>query len=150
MAIRDAQMRVINAQAFSATAVSGSSIDVGGANRDLATGEPIELVLNVTVAGDRTTGDETYTAEVIQATDGALTTSVDVLASRPIPVADLAVGSQIRVPVPPGSITKQYLGARMTLAGTTPSITLTGFFSPSSMVSAAKPQSYPKGYTGPT
>jgi hypothetical protein len=150
MAIRDVQMRVMSAQAFTATAVSGSSIDVGGANRDLATGEPIELVATVTVAGDRTTGDETYTLEAIQADNDVLTTNVEVLASRPLRAAsELAVGSQIRLPIPGGSITRRYIGARMTLAGTTPTITVTAFFSPSSMVSGP-PQSYPKGYTGPS
>jgi len=142
----DALMLLADAQAFTATAYSTNTIDLGAATREIGVGEALELVVTVDVAGDRTTGDETYEVQIVQSANANLS-SHDVLVSRAIPVADLAAGKVIRVPLPAGSVTKRYIGARLVLAGTTPTITVTAFIQPAAMASLAVPQSYAKGYT---
>jgi hypothetical protein len=143
----DALLLLSDAQAFSATAVSTNTIDLGNVTpkRDLATGEPMALVCQNDVAADFTTGDETYTLEVITSATSNLA-SPTVLASSLFTAAERAIGSIKILPIPP-VVAQQFLGARLTLAGTTPSVTVTMFIQPLAMASLAKPQSYAKGYT---
>ena len=144
----DALLLLADAQAFTATAVSTNTIDLGDVTpkRDIGTGEPMELVAAVDVAGDRTTGDETYLLEFLQSANANLS-SPDVLVDSAFTLAELVVGEIKRLPIPPGSITKRYIGARLTLAGTTPTITVTLFVQPSAMASLKKPQSYADAIT---
>lgn len=120
--ILDAYLMLSDAQAFTATAVSTNTIDLGGTNRDIGAGEPLSALLAVDVAADVTTGDETYTFELITSATANLA-SPTVIASRVITAAQLTLGSKHYLDVPMGVITQQYLGARLTLAGTTPTIT---------------------------
>jgi len=61
--------------------------------------------------------------------------------------ARLAAGKVIRVPIPGGFITKRYLGGRLVLAGTTPTITVTAFIQPRDMSSDAVPKAYADAIT---
>jgi hypothetical protein len=144
----DAFQLLSDAQAVTADAVSTNTIDNGAVTpaRDIGTGEPLEVVIQVDVAADFTTMDETYAFEVIQSAAANLG-SPTVLARRAIAASLLTAGSIHRIPVPPGSITQRYLGVNYDVGGTTPSITVTAFLQPQSMASVAKPISYAKGYT---
>jgi hypothetical protein len=117
----DAFLRVSNAQAFGAAAVSTDSIDLGNVTpkRKIGTGEPMGFGIAVTTAG-------TVAAtliEVISATDAALTAGILVHASRSIPLAETVVGALFFVPLPMGTPTQRYLGVRLTTAGGTISAT---------------------------
>lgn len=147
-----------NAQALTATAVGTNVIDFDTA-RSIGSGEPMGVVFVVTVAADQTTGDEDYTFDVEYATDAAQTTGRQLVGRRvfesgtptaPAQDADLLVaGFQFVIPVPPVSSDEdeQYFGIRYTLAGTTPTATITAFLQPMSMISTSGGVSYPSGYT---
>ena len=121
----DALGRVSNAQAFSATAVSTDSIDLGNVtpNRRIGTGESLGFGMAVIVGLAGTT--PTFSFDVISATDAALTTSVVVHANYTRLAADLTAGSLHFFPLPPDWPRQRYLGARVNLGGTTPTITVT-------------------------
>lgn len=130
--IMDAYLLLSDAQAFTATAVSTNTIDLGGVNRDIGAGaEAMTAALTVGTAADAVTGDETYTFELITSAASNLG-SPTVIASRTIDRTALTAGSIHYLDVPQGVITQQYLGARLTLAGTTPTITATIFIIPRS------------------
>lgn len=128
-----------DAQAFSgaSTTVSTNTYDSGSAGNDMSIGEELVLAIGVDVAADFTTGDETYTIEIIQSAAADLS-SPDVLASRPILAAALAAGTTHYLPLPQGSKSKQYLGYQVVKAGTTPTVTLTAFLQPASMIDKQK------------
>lgn len=135
--ILDSQLKLSSAQALTATAVSTNTVDEASASNDISVGEPLVMVVKVDVAADSTTGDETYEFQVIQSAAANLG-SPDVLASRVIAAADLSAGSLHYIPIPPGSKSKQYMGARYVLAGTTPSVTVTSYFQPQNMIQVEK------------
>lgn len=142
----DSLMLLDDAHAYSATAFSTNTIDLGNVTpkRDIGIGEGLEIVSTVDVAADSTTGNETYQFDFVQSANADLT-SPDVLASRIITAANLTAGKVVHLPVPADAITKRYIGLQMTLGGTTPTITLTSFLQPQSMTDARK--DYAKGYT---
>lgn len=144
----DALLLLSDAQALSATGFSTNTIDLGNVTpkRDIAVGEPMCVVITVDVAADATSGDETYTFQFVQSANANLS-SPDVLAQTAIARATLVAGYSVILPIPEGVITKQYVGMQYTLAGTTPSITVTAALQPQSMASLAKPQTYAKAYT---
>lgn len=130
----DAQHLFSDAQALTATAVSTNVIDLGS-DRDIGKGEPMAVVIIVDVAADFTTGDETYQIDV---QSGSTATPTKVVARR-IPVvtasnltSDLGLGKQIVIPLPHDG--DRYYRLNYTLGGTTPSVTLTSFLQPMSMI----------------
>lgn len=133
----DALNQLSDAQAFTATAVSTNTYDSETAGNDMSIGEELVLAVAVDVAADFTTGDETYTLQLIQSAAANLG-SPDVLASRAILAADLTAGSTHYLPLPQGSKTKRYLGYQLVAAGTTPTVTLTAFLQPASMIDKQK------------
>ena len=134
-------LRVSNAQAFGAAAVSTDSIDLGNPSikRRIGTGEPMVFGFCVTTAG-------TVAAtllEVISATDAALTAGILVVSSRTIPLAETTVGALFALGVPMGTPTQRYLGIRATTAAGT--ISGTAWLTPTEMFSIAA-QAYPRNY----
>lgn len=146
--ILDALLLLSDAQAFAATGFSTNTIDLGNPTpkNDIGNGEPMCLCFNVDVAADFTTTDETYRFDLVQSANANLS-APDVLLSMTVSAASsgLAAGKQVVVPIPPGVITKRFVGAQMTLGGTTPSITVTASLMPLSMVDKRK--DYANGYT---
>lgn len=142
----DAQNLLSDAQAFSADAASTNTIDLGNVTpkRDPFSGEPMAMVIQVDVAADATTGDETYEFQFIQSANADLS-SPDNLVSRTISRTDLTAGSLHFISIPPGAVTKRYIGAFYNGGGTTPTITATIWLAPQSMVQTYK--SYAKNYT---
>lgn len=117
----DAFLRVSNAQAFGAAAVSTDSIDLGNVTpkRQIATGEPMGFGIAVTTAG-------TVAAtlmEVISATDAALTAGILVHSSRNVPLAETVLGALFFLPLGSGGPTQRFCGVRLTTAGGTISAT---------------------------
>lgn len=140
----DAQTLLSDAQAFSADATSTNTFDSGLATNDISIGEPMGIGISVDVAADFTTGDETYEFQAIQSANANLT-SPDILAARTIAAANLTAGSFHVLPIPPGSKTKQYLGLYFNGGGTTPTVTVTAWIAPLSML--AKHKNYPDALT---
>lgn len=138
--------RVSNAQAFTATAVSTDSIDLGNVtpNRRVGTGEGLGFGMAVIVGLAGTT--PTFSFDVISATDGALTTSVVVHANYTRLQADLAAGALHFFPLPPDWPRQRYLGARVNLGGTTPTITVTTWLTHRDLFSVL-PQHYADAIT---
>ncbi|MDD5199270.1 MAG: hypothetical protein PHC88_05650 [Terrimicrobiaceae bacterium] len=148
----DANLLVCDAQAFTATAVSTSSVDFGNTTpkRQVGDGEGIGLMIQVDVAADNTTGDETYSFELIQSAAAALTTPTILareayIASGAMISTLLVVGFLIYLPMPMGYPIQRYVGFNLTAGGTTPTITLTAWLGPRTFASV-KQATYAKGY----
>lgn len=138
----DAFLRVSNAQAFGAAAVSTDSIDLSNVTpkRQVGTGEEMGFGFTVTTAG-------TVAAtllEVISATDAALTAGILVHSARAIPLAETVLGASFWLPLPIGTPTQRFLGIRATTAGGT--ISGTAWFTKQSMFSIL-PAHHASGFT---
>lgn len=124
MGILDALLRLADAQAFTADAYSTNTIDLLAANRDIGSGTPMAALVSIDVAADFTTGDETYTFQLVQSANADLS-SHDVIATRTFLASELIAGAQFIIPLAPGTPVKRYLGARFDGSGTTPTVTAT-------------------------
>lgn len=140
----DSQLLLSDAQAVTADAVSSNTVDTGAAGNSIEIGEPLVIVIQVDVAADATTGDETYSFEAIQSAAANLG-SPDVLASVTIAASALSAGSIHYLPIPQGSKSKRYLGLNYSVGGTTPTITCTAFIQPANQIQAFK--AYADGFT---
>jgi hypothetical protein len=152
----DAQQLFSDAQAVTADAVGTNVIDLT-VDRSIGNGEPMAVVFVVDVAADQTTGDEDYTFDVEYASNAAQTTGRQLIGRRvfesgtptaPAQDADLLVaGFKFVIPIPPTALSEseRYLGIRYDVAGTTPTITVTSFLIPQSMIDSSEP-TYPNNY----
>jgi hypothetical protein len=128
-------------QAFTGAAtVSTHSYKKGSAAQDLSIGRRMALLVLPTV--DAGAGS-TVQIEAIEATDGALTTSISVLASVSIPAANFIKGQEIEVPIPQGVMSKQYVGARVTITGGTTTASMDIYLMPQDDI-ASKFKAFPK------
>jgi len=144
----DAQNLFSDAQAVTADAVGTNVIDLS-ADRSIGSGEPMGVVFCVDVAADQTTGDEDYTFDVEYASNAAQSTGRQLIGRRvfesgtptaPAQDADLLVaGFKFVIPIPPTALSEseRYLGIRYDVTGTTPTITVTSFLIPLSMIDSA-------------
>lgn len=136
----DIENQLSVAQAFTGAAtVSTNSYAKQTAAQDLSIGRRMALLVVPTVAAG---AGSTHVMEAIQATDAALTTSVDSLASVTVLAAALTKGAVIEIPIPQGVMTKQYLGFRSTITGGTTTVTLDVYLVPQDEI--AKYKSFPK------
>lgn len=144
MAFIDALLKVCAAQAFTAVAVSASSIDLGNVTpkREIGTGEPMGFAFSCDVAASATT----VLFEAISATDAALTTSVVVHATFTKTGAQVPAGSLHYLALPPGTPTQRFIGVRVTPAGGAATVTLSAWLTTHSLFSLL-PQNYAAGYT---
>lgn len=131
----DALLLLSDAQAISADAYSTNTIDLGNSTvkRRIGTGEPMALAIQVDVAADHTDGDETYAFQLLQSANADLS-SGDIIELRTISYADLTAGKILYLNLPPGQPTKRYIGLYIDVGGTTPTITLTAWLTPLSMI----------------
>lgn len=136
----DAQALLDDAHAYSATAVSTNTYDTQSATNDVGVGEPLVCEINVDVAAAGTT--PTFTFDVISSAAANLGTPT-VLASVTPAAATLVAGYKFYIEIP--SKAQRYLGLRLTLGGTTPTITITASIKPRKMREDLK--YYPKNYT---
>lgn len=136
----DLENQLCVAQAFTGAAtVSTNSYKKGTAAQDTSIGSRQSLVVIPAVAAGV---GSTHTLEVIQATDAALTTSIDVLGSISRTAAQLTKGSVHEIPIPQGTMSKQYIGFRNTATGGTTTVTLDVYLMPSDEIPQYK--SFPK------
>lgn len=127
-------------QAFTGAAtVSTNSYQKQSAAQDLSIGRRMSLLVLPTVAAG---AGSTVTIEAIQADNAALSSGVQSLSSVSVAAASCTPGDQIEVPFPIGSMSKQFLGARVTVAGGTTTVTLDVYLVPSDEI--AKYKSFPK------
>lgn len=144
--ITDAQSLLSDAQALAATGLSTNTLDNVIAGNKISTGEKMAVVITVDVAADLASGDETYQFQLIQSANANLS-SADVLLETVaafITKAVLVKGYRLVIPIPPGLVSKRYLGLNYVLGGTTPSITVTSSVIPLSFVQDE--QVYPKNF----
>ena len=136
----DVENQLSVAQAFTGAAtVSTNSYEKQTAAQDISIGRRMSLLVLPTVAQG---AGSTLTVEVIQATDAALTASIDVLATRTAIAANMGLGKFLEVPIPPYAMTKRYIGARLTLASGTTTITADIYLVPQDEIAQYK--SFPK------
>ena len=147
----DSLLLLSDAQAFTATGFSTNTIDLGNVTpkNEIGAGEPMEVTVTVDVAADFTSTDETYRFDLVTSANANLS-SPTIINQRSVLASGgaaslLAAGRDIHLPVPKGAVLQRYLGLQLTLAGTTPSITITAMLQPQSMDEARK--DYAKGYT---
>lgn len=124
----DIENQLSVAQAFTGAAtVSTNSYAKQTAAQDISIGRRMALMLAVTTAAG---AGSTHTMEVIQATDAALTTSIDVLGSLSVLAAALTAGAVIELPIPQGVMTKKYIGFRNTSTGGATTVSLDVYLMP--------------------
>lgn len=155
--ILDKQLQFSDSQAVTADAVGTNVIDLSVA-RNIGGGEPMGVVFVVEVAADQTTGDEDYTFDVEYATNAAQSTGRQLIGRRvfesgtptaPAQDADLLVaGFTFVIPVPTVSVgeDERYIGIRYDVTGTTPTITMSAYLQPLSMIDDPK-AIYASGYS---
>jgi hypothetical protein len=133
----DALNKLSAAQAVTDTdAYSTNTIDLGNTTpkREIGAGEPLCLMICVDVAA---AGSTDTTDIMVVHSDNANLSSHAVLAQRRIAKALLTAGSRHFIPIPPGSVTKRYLGARYEL-GSGDTITVTAYIVPQNMIDVLK------------
>lgn len=143
-----------DAHAYTATAFSTNTIDFGSSTpkRQVGDGEPMGIGVICDVAADFTTGDETYRFDVVQSANANLS-APDVISSSTrvaavaVGAGQLFIGARFILPLTPGFPTKQFFGLQLTMGGTTPTITITAWFTLLKLFD--KIQVYAKGYVGP-
>lgn len=119
--IIDSRLEFSVKQALTATAVSTNVIDLSS-DRDIGPGRTMWVVVQVDVALDKTTGDETY-AVALQ-TSSAVGSGYADIASVSMPAGTVA-GTRFVIGVPYSN--QRYLGLNYTLGGTTPTGTVSAW-----------------------
>jgi hypothetical protein len=92
----------------------------------LGTGKRLQVCINVDVAADATTGNETYIFNVIT-DDVATCDSGTTIATKTITAAALTVNTLHTIDIPENIATLQYLGVKFDGGGTSPLITVTAW-----------------------
>lgn len=137
----DAQTQLDSAHAYTATGLSTNTYDLGavpsggtanGAAPDPGNGEPLAVVIVVTVAAKVSGTTETYEFDLIQSANANLS-SADILLTMPftnaLAASLLTAGAVIVIPIPPMRVTKRYLGTNF-IGANTPTITVTSWIAP--------------------
>lgn len=129
MAFVDAQTFLSDAQALTASAASTNLYDLGS-DRNPGVGEPLALV----VIGEVAMAGTSPTLVVgIQTDDNAsFSSATTIIASQS--VSALAAGGRIIVPLPADSSLERYIRAYYTVGGTTPTVTVSAYLQPLSMI----------------
>lgn len=139
----DREDQVSYKQVFPAAATVSTDSLKKPANQDLAYGK-YGIALGIFPEASVTGAPTSILIEAIQADDAALTTNVQVLASRVFVPAELAKGREQEIPIPRGKMSKAYIGARVTITGgTTPTTTLNMYYMPENMA-GIEYKSFPK------
>ncbi len=125
MAMIDKLLTFCTAQALTDDANLTDVIDLLAAGV-LGNGKPMQVCINVDVAADATTGNETYAFNVIT-DDVATIDSGTTIATKTIAAASLAVNTIHTIDIPENVATLRYLGVAFDGGGTTPTITVTAW-----------------------
>lgn len=133
----DIFLKVSDAQAVTTTAVSTDSVPLGATGLDLGAGEPMGLAFHIDVAA-LVASAETYSFQIVGATNAALSSGVVVLAEREFTTAQaaaLTAGARFCLAFPVGSLNASsitHVGARYETANSA-GVTVTAYFTPLSM-----------------
>ncbi len=129
--IIDKRLQVSSDQAFTSTgAASTDLIDLSTA-RDIAAGQRMWCVAVCKVS----MGGTSPTAQLLVETDDNSSRSSVATLARSEARAAMVAGDKIVLPLPQGATYERYLGARITLAGTSPTGTFDIFFTDQEPVS---------------
>lgn len=141
----DKENLLCDAQAFTADANTTNAFDNGSSTPkiDFGAGEAMCVAIQVDVAADYTTANETYLFNFIQSANADLS-SPDILNGRTIVYSDLAAGAIQYLMIPPKSVTKRYLGVAFDGGGTTPTVTATMWITSVKFIDAIR--NYPSGF----
>lgn len=122
----DAQLLLSSAQALTIDAASSNIID-GGAVRGFGAGKGLAVFVQVTVAADHTSGDETYAFDIQTATDAAFTSPLSI-AKFVMDYSVLTLNSLHELPLPSSlEQVSRYLRLYFDGGGTTPTVTITAW-----------------------
>lgn len=136
----DKENQLSVAQAFTGAAtVSTNAFQKQTAAQDISIGRRLALLAMSTVAPGAFTS---MLIEAIQADDAALTSNVQVIGQATFSAAQAAKGQEMEVPIPQGVMTKQFIGARVTITGGTTTATLDIYLVPQDEI--PKYKSFPK------
>lgn len=124
---------VISTDVYDTGKVGGSDISIGGKTGISA----LVVPTTVTVA----TGG--FTVDVIQSATNNMA-SPDVIATRIFLAADMIVDKRLEIPIPQGSISKQFLAIRYTGGNAALNTVVSGYLVPTQEIPAWKP--FPKVY----
>jgi hypothetical protein len=151
--IIDAQLIFSDTQVLVASAASANIVDLGVKDqtapyveRRLGTGEKLIVAVRAEVAPDHTTGDESYTVKLQTDDNPDFFSPTDLPTEFTIPNT-APVGPVAFIGIPPGVTVQRYLRATYTLGGTTPSITVSAWMLPASMLPVDDFVYYAIGYT---
>lgn len=138
----DREDQVSDNQVYPAAATVSTDSLKKPASQDLSFGSKLTLGVFLTAA---LTGTPTSVlVEAIQADDAALTSNVQVMASRTFLAAELFLNQGQEIPVPIGKQSKAFIGARVTITGgTTPTATFSMYYGEEGQFSAPY-KSFPK------
>lgn len=144
--IPDAQALLSDAQALTGTsAVISTNIYDGSSDRNLGTGNPLAVVITFDVALAGTS--PTWLVAVQTATDAAFSSPVTLFTSQTFSgAASLPIGKKLAYVLPMLDEQLQYFRLSYTMAGTSPTSTVTATIMPVNMVQNAEVH-YPKNYT---
>ncbi len=140
--LRDAQLSLCTAQAFSADAATTNGLDLGVA-RNIGDGNRLSFYIHTTVAADHTTGDETYSFDIQTDGDSAFGSATK-LHTVTIPYSSLTANSLVEIPLPEGLVFERYARIFFDGAGTTPTVTASIWLGASGELPSVK--TYPNGY----
>ena len=127
----DALHLMSDSQALTATAASTNVIDLGG-DGNVGIGEPMAVVVTVEVAADAANADETYS--VALQTDSVEGFGSAVELGTAVITRGTVAGTKFVIGVPADERADRFLRLNYTLAGTTPSVTVSAFLIPQNMV----------------
>lgn len=142
--ILDSLLKVSAAQQVTADAASGNTIDLGALTiqRQVASGEPLALVVCITAVGTNTGSAK---IEAIESAASNLGTP-RIIGELDLLTADITAGRVFVVPLSAGQLGPlRYLGAYYDITGTV-DFTVDAYIMPRSMVQTAM-RHYAKGYT---
>lgn len=106
--ILDAHNLFSDAQALTAAAASTNLIDLGPTTRDIGTGKPLYVVLNVDVALTDAGSDSTVVVTIEQDTTAAFSSATAVQTLFTI-AATAAIGTQYIATIAPGVVTEEFI-----------------------------------------
>lgn len=121
--------KLSDGQALSSGTVKSTNYKNFGADRNVGIGEPLAVVISVDTAAATASGSGTFTFEL--ESDSVNTfASPTVFISRTIAGSLLTAGSLHVLPIPADTVTEQYLEGKWTLAGDTPTVTISAYIIP--------------------
>jgi hypothetical protein len=111
----DGQVEFSDAQAVTATANSTNVIDMGLANQDAGTGQPLYIVVQVQAAMTDAGSDSTVAVTVVDDDNAALSSAATIQTIGTF-AATSAVGTRLVAVLQPNAITQRYVGLAYTVA----------------------------------